>query len=288
MGAKPNWVLRLAATAAKTLPAPLKRALYRVRPLANFLRGWLNRNAPVGLTEVTVAAGGLEGARLLLDLQDEKDFWLGSYEPELQAALADLVEPGAVAYDVGANIGYITLLLAQRVGAEGRVFAFEALPANVERLQANLSLNCPQAAVEVVPQAVVEASRPVRFLVGPSVGMGKVDGSAGRSKIQYQGAIEVEGISLDEFVYRQGRPAPQVVKMDIEGGEVLALPGMRRVLKEARPILFLELHGPEAAHAAWESLAEAGYRVCRMEPGYPEVAGREAVDWKAYLVGLPG
>ncbi len=288
MGAKPNWVLRLAATAAKVFPASVKRALYRIRPLAGFLRGWLNRNAPVGLTEVTVAAGELEGARLLLDLQDEKDLWLGAYEPELQAALVDLVQPEAVAYDVGANIGYITLLLARRVGAGGRVFAFEALPANVERLRTNLSLNCPQAAVEVVPRAVVEASRPVRFLLGPSVGMGKVDGSAGRNKIQYQGAIEVEGIGLDEFVYRQGKPAPQVVKMDIEGGEVLALPGMRQVLREARPILLLELHGPEAAHTVWETLAEAGYRVCRMEPGYPEVSGREAVDWKAYLVGLPG
>ena len=69
-------------------------------------------------------------------------------------------------------------------------------------------------------------------------------GSAGRDD-RYESEVNVLGISLDEFVYGQGNPPPQVVKMDIEGGEVLALPGMRRVLTEARPLMLMELHGPE-------------------------------------------
>jgi len=77
---------------------------------------------------VQVAAGGLQGLRLSLDMQTEKDYWLGTYEPELQAAVADLVKPGMQVYDVGANIGYVSLLLARRVGAAGHVYAFEALP----------------------------------------------------------------------------------------------------------------------------------------------------------------
>ena len=80
-------ILRLAAFAARALPGPVKRLLYRARPFADVLRRQLNRAAPPGLTEVTVAGGELSGARLLLDLRSEKDLWLGTYEPELLAAL---------------------------------------------------------------------------------------------------------------------------------------------------------------------------------------------------------
>jgi hypothetical protein len=75
--------------------------------------------------------------------------------------------------------------------------------------------------------------------------------------------------------------------MDIEGGEVLALKGMPRLLAEARPLILLELHGPEAARASWETLTAAGYQIHRMEHGYPRVASLDELDWKAYLVAMP-
>jgi FkbM family methyltransferase len=272
---------------SRLLPVPMKRALYRVRPLARLIRSGLNRAAPQGLTQISVAAGGLEGTRLLLDLQAEKDYWLGTYEPELQAAVRELVQPGSVAYDVGANIGYISLLLAKAVGETGRVFAFEALPANQERLRANLALNSMDARARLIPGAVTGAPGPVNFLTGPSHGMGKVEGSAGRRELSYMEAISVPGVVLDDFVYQDGNPEPQVVKMDIEGGEVLALPGMRRLLSEARPLVLMELHGPEAAKAAWEALTGAGYRICRMERGFPGVPSLDDLGWKAYIVAMP-
>lgn len=283
-----KMILSLAAASARRLPASVKLALYRIRPLAGLIRRGLNRAAPKGLVPVTVAAGGLEGMHLQLDLQSEKDYWLGTYEPELQAALLELVRPGMVVFDVGANIGYISLLCLKSMRGTGRVFAFEALPANLERLRANLELNGLADQVEIVAGAVIDRSQPVRFLVGPSGGMGKAEGSAGRQGIDYADTITMEGLSLDEFVYSAGNPAPQVVKLDIEGGEVLALPGMLRLLNEARPVVLLELHGPEAAHVAWTALVKAGYQICRMAPGFPGVPSLEALDWKAYLVGLPG
>lgn len=282
-----NPLLSFAAFVARITPLPVKRALYRFPRLASLIRGGLNRAAPAGATEVVIAAGDLRGDRMSLNLQEEKDYWLGTYEPELQAAIAGLVQSGMVAYDVGANIGYITLLLARAVGDTGHAFAFEALPENVERLRRNIALNALEPVVTVVPAAVCEASHPVNFLVGPSDDMGKAEGSAGRQGVAYSTAITVPGLSLDDFVYAQGNPAPQVIKMDIEGGEVLALPGMRRLLLEARPIILLELHGPEAGQAAWECLTSAGYQICQMEPGFPEVPGLEVLDWKAYLVALP-
>ena len=75
--------------------------------------------------------------------------------------------------------------------------------------------------------------------------------------------------------------------MDIEGGEVLALRGMARLLSEARPLLLIELHGPGSARSAWETLTAAGYRILRMQPGYPPVPSLEDLDWKAYIVAEP-
>lgn len=280
-------LLNLAAWAARCTPAPIRRWIYRVRPLAAWIRGRLNRAAPEGLTVIEVAAGALAGCRLELDLQTEKDYWLGTYEPELQAALKALVRPGMVAYDVGANIGYISLQLALRVGDAGRVFAFEALPANVERLKRNLELNHLSNRVEALPNAVLDSERVVRFLVAPSGGMGKAEGSAGRQDVDYHSAVEVDGVSLDGMVYGRGYPAPALVKMDIEGGEALALPGMRRLLAEARPVMLMELHGPESARAAWDILSEEGYRICRMQSGFAQVRSLEDLDWKAYIAAFP-
>lgn len=281
-----NLLLNSAAFAARILPNSFKQAIYKVKPLARLIRGGLNRVAPSGLVEVKVAAGDLSGFTILLDMQVDKDYWLGTYEPELQSAIRQLIHPGAVIFDVGANIGYVSLLLAKAAGEAGKVFAFEALPSNVDQLRRNVTLNSMENRVAVVACAVTEPPGPASFLVHASGGMGKVVGSAGRDDV-YESEVTVPGISLDEFVYGQGNPPPQVVKMDIEGGEVLALPGVHRVLAEARPLMLMELHGPESCRVAWETLTAAGYQICWMRSGYPVISSLEALGWKAYIVAKP-
>lgn len=278
----PHPLLKFAAFTARWLPAPARQMLYRLGPLTKGIRAALNRASPQGPAQVQIAAGALQGAQFVLDMQLDKDYWLGTYEPDLQASIRELVKPGMCAYDVGANIGYITLMLARAVESRGRVFAFEALPDNVQRLRQNLALNLEGGWVAVIHAAVMDRLGPVRFLVGSSGLVGKVEGSAGR-QWEYEGSIAVDGIPLDAFVYEQGNPPPQVVKMDIEGGEVLALPGMRRVLRQAQPLMLMELHGPESARAAWDELTSAGYRLYRMQAGWPEIAELEELDWKAYV-----
>lgn len=278
----PHPLLKFAAFTARWLPAPARQMLYRLGPLTKGIRAALNRASPQGPAQVQIAAGALQGAQFVLDMQLDKDYWLGTYEPDLQASIRELVKPGMCAYDVGANIGYITLMLARAVESRGRVFAFEALPDNVQRLRQNLALNLEGGWAAVIHAAVMDRLGPVRFLVGSSGLVGKVEGSAGRLW-EYEGSIAVDGISLDAFVYEQGNPPPQVVKMDIEGGEVLALPGMRRVLRQAQPLMLMELHGPESARAAWDELTSAGYRLFRMQAGWPEIAALEELDWKAYV-----
>jgi FkbM family methyltransferase len=283
-----NPILRLAALASRILPVSLKQNIYRFKPLARLVRRTLNRAAPVELSQVKIAAGGLAGFTFELNLLTEKDYWLGTYEVELQQAVSELLKPGMCIYDVGANIGYVTLLLARAAGESGQVVAFEALPANVARLEKHVALNQLTGRVTIVPAAVVDQEGTAHFLVHPSTSMGKAGGSAGREKMaDYVKEIEVPGLSLDGYIFERGHPPPQAIKMDIEGGEVLAIKGMGSILEEIRPLLLVELHGHEAARAVRKSLAQHRYTVHRMQPGYPQVNSVAQLDWKAYIIAKP-
>ncbi len=280
-------LLDIAAWFARILPGSIIKAIYKFKPLAGLIRTSLNKVAPSGLSEVQIAAGDLAGYTIQLDMQVDKDYWLGTYEPELQAALKHLIPPGSVIYDVGANIGYVSLLLARVAGENGKIFAFEALPSNIKQLQRNLELNRMESRIVACPIAVADKSGQVSFLVHASGGMGKAVGSAGRDE-HYQSEITVESIALDDFVFKQGNPPPAVIKMDIEGGEILALPGMKRILDEFHPLLLMELHGPESSRAAWQHLTSAGYTICWLKEGFPQITSLEEMGWKAYIVARHG
>jgi FkbM family methyltransferase len=282
-----DLILSFAGYLAQILPRTSKRALYRYEPVAKLIREGLNQAAPEGISEVRIAAGGNKGKLMLLDLKSEKDYWLGTFEPELQDAILDLVNPGQIIYDIGANIGFITLLFANRIGSKGHIFAFEALLTNVDRLKNNIKINNLGDSVTVVQAAVQDRAGKTEFLIGPSTGMGKVAGSAGRSGVKYDSSILVDGLSIDDFIEVAGNPSPDIVKIDVEGGEVLALPGMVKLLQKHRPILLIELHGNKAAQVTWELLNQKQYRICKMEIDYPPVEKIQDLNWKSYIAAFP-
>lgn len=279
------WVLRLAAWVAKALPNGLRQSIYRSGPLAGAVRSTLNAAAAEGAIEVEIAAGPLAGARMNLDLKSEKTLWLGNYEPQLMQAIEQFGGPGMRAYDVGANIGYVSLALARRAGERGSVVAFEPLPANLVRLRHNLDLNAEGVRVVMVGAAVADHSAQAEFLTHRSGGMGKLVAAAGRDA-EYQGSLSVEQIALDDWHAGQGGPAPDLVKIDVEGGEALVLRGMSNLIREARPLLLIELHGPQAAAEALAVLSRAGYRLLQLRKGYPPF--EPGTEWKNYVVGVPG
>jgi FkbM family methyltransferase len=278
-----SLVLRAAASAARLLPSGARRALYRLGPITQGLRALLNRSVPEGITPVTIAAGDLAGAQLLLDLRLDKDLWLGTYEPDMQRALRDLTRPGMIVYDLGANIGYMTLLFAKAVGETGRVVAVEPLPANVARLRAAVELNQMQGRVTVVERAIGPRRGREMFLVHRSPGMGRLEQAPGRAE-SFQDAVEVEVASVDDLVYAEGFPPPHLVKMDLEGGEGRALEGMGRLLRDVKPLLLIEVHGRIAAAETWARLATAGYAVRDLGRGRRVVRSPAELRPKAYIV----
>ena len=281
-----SQILRFTAGVTARMPVGLRRWMYRLGPITKLLRRMLNRAAPHGPQIVEVAAGLGAGLKVSLNLQAEKDFWLGTYETDLQQAARDWVKSGDTVYDVGANIGYVSLLLSRVNGPDGLVIAFEALPANLERINLHKGLNNLATRLEIEAMAVVYRSGPVQFQVHNSIGMGKAAGSAGRDEA-YEQSLDVTGIALDDYVFEKGRPKPDLIKVDIEGGEVLALPGMARILAEVRPVLFLELHGQVAAETTWNIFAQHNYRLREMAPGYPEIEHLDDMGWKAYVIAEP-
>lgn len=279
-------ISRLASWSAKILPGSVKSWLYRLGPVSQSIRRLLNANLPQGIQPVEVAAGLLRGATLEIDLHQEKDYWLGTYEVEFLDALKEWIRPGWIAYDVGANIGYLTLSIARLVGRTGQVIAFEAMPEMQERWQSNIQLNPEQDRVRLIRTAVADRSGSLIFLAGPSGGTGKLENAAGR-KLDYTRKFEVPAMSVDDAVFVFNNPTPDFIKMDIEGGEVLVFKGMERVMSEIRPLLAVELHGEQAASVVWEMCTKMDYSVHRVSKGYPQVNSLQKMDWKEYILAVP-
>src|SRR5262249_8110381 len=156
--------------------------------------------------------------------------------------------------DIGANAGFYTILLSRLVGEQGSVHAFEPLDRNIRYLRRHVALN-RVTNVRIHGVAVGRANGVASFDPGLHPSMGRM------VKRPANGSVTVPVICLDDFVYGEGQPPPDFVKMDIEGGEGDALAGMRRVLADKRPTVFIAVHGNDQWSSCRRLLGEAGYSI---------------------------
>lgn len=164
---------------------------------------------------------------------------------------AACLRPGDVVYDIGANVGFFTLLASRLVGPQGQVYAFEPLPRNLALLERHIRLNdCRNVTVFELARAARSGS--ARFVaegVGPSM-----------SKLGGEGTLEVRTAALDElFAAHELRP-PTLRKMDVEGAEHDVLQGAARLLRDSRPTIFLAAHGYRQRDLCEAFLAGLDYR----------------------------
>jgi FkbM family methyltransferase len=182
---------------------------------------------------VPVLCGPVRGSRWIMG-SARHAYWLGTYEYDKQKQIAKELSPSSVFYDLGANVGFYTLLAAKRATA-GRVYAFEPLPRNIEFLRRHLELNRVRNA-GVLELAVSDVTGPALFKEAGNSFMGRLEGG---------GKLNVLTATLDGLL-QQGRILPpSVIKIDVEGAELLALRGSREVFQQFRPVLFLATHGRE-------------------------------------------
>lgn len=220
----------------------------------------LNWIFPVGSVG-RILRGPLRGTRFRISPNSGWGPLRGGTEVEVALLMQEFVRPGWVVYDLGANIGIYSLLYSKLVGSHGLVIAFEPLPANLVDLQDNLQLNdCSNVSIRKV--AVGSGNSRCRFVIGSNNTEGKLD-----SKVSASAAsIEVQVECLDDLV-ASGTTPPDLIKVDIEGGEADALDGADRLISSRKPPLFVELHTPEQDRRVGAFLVRHGYHVCRIERG---------------------
>lgn len=226
----------------------LLRALTRISPGSRLGRiaRWPLKLIPPNTT-VRILGGRLKGKKWIVG-RGVHGFWMGTYEETIQDAVARTVRPGSVFFDVGANVGYYTLLASVLVGAGGRVVAFEPDRGNARRLREHVRINGADN-VTVVEAAVAEVSGTAGF----APDRGGLGGALTDS-----GGDRVSTVTLDDAV-RDGLPAPAYVKIDVEGAESRVLSGAVRLLGRAAPTIFLAIHGPDEERRCRELLAASGY-----------------------------
>ncbi|MGP8051459.1 MAG: FkbM family methyltransferase [Desulfobaccales bacterium] len=214
------------------------------------------------------------GFRMRLDLEDpeqRKVYFFGHYHERYEAALvARVLNPGEVFWDVGANIGYFSLVAATAVGERGEVAAFEPGGAALARLQENVSLN-PHGKIRIFNLAVAATD-------GEAV-LYRRDGIADSSASLYAGAAGAAAgeacvtVTLDHFLGQEGLQPPDFIKLDVEGAELAALQGAAAILADFRPLLLVEmeeknLQAADASRAAIQAFLGAyGYQAAHLRKG---------------------
>jgi len=225
------------------------------------------------LPRTTVSLAHVEpGLRLTVSLRRHVMFWSGGlarFEPYTVRALRAAVGPGDTVFDVGANIGFFATLLSRLVGPDGRVLACEPEPENQALLRRNLDRNgCGNVAL--VGSAIGPEPGIARFSLDEATGAtGHLGDSptagelaVGTGKVRL---IETPVETIDSLCDRLGA-APDVIKMDIEGGEIDALAGATRTLRDRRPVVVTEL-ACEAGAEVVRLLDARGYAIWDLETG---------------------
>lgn len=195
-------------------------------------------------------------------------FVSGDYEVPVQEAVASLLREGDVFYDIGANVGFFSVLGGRLVGQGGAVYAFEPVPANAAMVERNARLNRLQN-VEVLRIAVShQAGRSELYLAHYAGGAALK--SAGVPP-DLAGSIVVDTSPIDDLVKRRRIRPPDVVKIDVEGAEKDVLQGMLDVLREWKPKVILEVDDADETRcdgklaACREFLQDLHYR-CEVLP----------------------
>jgi FkbM family methyltransferase len=204
-------------------------------------------------TVVRILRGPLRGKHWIIRSAIHR-CWLGFYEYEKQQLIAREVRANTVFWDLGANVGFYSLLASILVGS-GKVFAFEPAPRNLSYLRKHLTLNRVKN-VEVLAIAASDKNGISSFEIEQTGFMGHLSG---------QGSITVPTAALDSLVEEGKVLPPDFVKMDIEGAELLALRGASRTFQRFRPVLFLATHGRSIEKECRTLLESWGYEWSSLE-----------------------
>lgn len=255
----------LIIAAGKLVPPGLRRRItgggYSPSWFATAIHSVLNK-LPGEKYPVISCGGPLKGYRMKVEWDRYRCFAYGNWEPEIRELVIKSVQPGSVAVDVGAHIGYYSLLFSRLVGPAGHVYSFEPVPSNFSFLTENLRMNnC--ANVEAVNRAVLDGQRQIR-IDAPKDDPLPIGVSFANPK--NEGSITVETVSLDDYLLPRTAKV-DFLKVDAESAEEMVLAGARTLIQRDHPRILIEVHhfdGDRIASPVPLQIREMGYTVTKV------------------------
>ncbi len=181
--------------------------------------------------------------------------WLGSYEYEKQVVIPGLVKPGDVVYDVGAHVGYFTIIFAKLVGPAGQVAAFEPFPQNHAYIQRHVALN-GFSNVKAIEAGVGARTETAYF----EAGWHEATGRRGE-----KGDFSFQVYSLQDAMAKFGLKWPTLIKMDIEGEEARVIPALADELARRGVTLLISTHSNDITRDLSGLLSSKGYGVTPLQ-----------------------
>jgi FkbM family methyltransferase len=177
--------------------------------------------------------------------------WLGHYEYDKQSIFQETITQGSIVFDIGANVGFYTLLSSVLVGPEGKVFAFEPLPNNLLYLKRHIQLN-HLTNVSIIEAAVADHDGFTNFEEGKTRSQGY---------ISPKGTLLVRTICLDKLYLRGEILIPDFMKIDVEGAEMSVLLGAKLIFQHYHPVIFLSTHGKYVHQQCVDFLKLIDYKI---------------------------
>jgi len=178
-------------------------------------------------------------------------FIKGTYEPKNVEAIQKTVREKDIAYDIGAHVGYFSILMGDLVGSGGKVIAFEPRRLNLNYLKWHISTNhCEN--IKIFVKALGDYSGHAKLETRTGSGTGYISET---------GDENVEITSIDELVESGILPPPTFLKIDVEGGEIAVLRGAQKVIEKQRPRMILATHGDKIDAECRTLLREWNYDI---------------------------
>lgn len=199
--------------------------------------------------------GGTKAKLCLNEHMQSHIFWYGYYSRDVVYVLDRLVRPGMVVMDIGANIGEISMALAKRVGANGRVFSFEPMDKLYARLSEHIAVNSFYQ-VKALNIGLSDKAGSAKIYSANEVfkdgaehqGLGTIYASKTRSVLDQVITLS----TLDQVVAENGLQRLDLMKIDVEGAELSVLKGGLATLERFRPMIVIEIQSETSHDAGYE------------------------------------
>lgn len=201
---------------------------------------------------------------------------LGIYEISIQKEIMRHLPYGGVFYDIGANNGFFTLFASSHLGVDGAVYAFEPLPENAESIRnvirQNDLLNC-----HLEECAIADFVGDAKLYFGNSIATPSIDHKDGTDT----SSLSVRTTTLNSFT--SIHPAPDLIKLDVEGAELAVLRGAESVIRaHKRPVWIIEIHRPTDEETLYSLLKPGNYLVRKLSK-----PGRQDGHFPIHIIASP-